>query len=343
MLLRLELKREASEKACCAVAFGLEEGQLIVKEQHNVSKLLVGLMKIERCSLNWGIVSGWLDTMPSAFNTKVRLVISSELLRLEKEVGCLRQRLVSDRTEKEEGEVVFIEIAVGVGGQESVAFSQDLSKMYCRFASQKGWEVKLISGSFDGNDSKAVVLRLEGAGIFSWLRFESGNHRVQRIPSNETKGRVHTSVCRVAVLQKENSTTEALNPSDLRIDTFRASGAGGQHVNKTDSAVRITHLPTGIVVQCQNDRSQHRNKSNAVEALTTKIRLLNKEKAEGAAQTKKQKLFGSGIRPEKIRTYNFPQQRVTDHRLNRTFPQLPEILLGNLSPIISQLMLLRPE
>ncbi|MFZ9338773.1 MAG: peptide chain release factor 1, partial [Limnohabitans sp.] len=233
----------------------------------------------------------------------------------------------------------FLEIRAGTGGDESTLFAGDLLRMYSRFCTERGWRVEVVSESpSELGGYKEVVVRIEGGGVYGCLKFESGGHRVQRVPVTETQGRIHTSACTVAVLAEPDE-TEAIkiNPSDLRIDTFRASGAGGQHINKTDSAVRITHLPTGIVAECQDGRSQHSNKAQALRVLTARIQ--EKERSERAAKdaAERKSLIGSGDRSDRIRTYNFPQGRFTDHRINLTLYKLLSIMEGDLGDVVEAL------
>src|SRR6266536_5054163 len=225
---------------------------------------------------------------------------------------------------------VFVEIRAGTGGDESALFAGALFRMYTRYAERQRWRVELVSSSSSElGGYKEAILRVAGQGAYSKLKFESGGHRVQRVPETEAQGRIHTSACTVAVLPEADPIADiAINPADIRIDTFRASGAGGQHVNKTDSAVRITHLPSGLVVECQDDRSQHRNRAQAMAVLAS--RLLDRQRHERQrkeAATRKS-LIGSGDRSERIRTYNFPQGRVTDHRINLTLYKLPQVISG---------------
>jgi peptide chain release factor 1 len=235
---------------------------------------------------------------------------------------------------------VFLEIRAGTGGAEAALFAADLQRMYLRYAEQRGWRIEEISAS-EGEQGgyKELILRVIGDGAYARLKFESGAHRVQRVPETESQGRIHTSACTVAVLpEAEAIDAIEVNPADLRIDTYRASGAGGQHVNKTDSAVRITHLPSGLVVECQDERSQHKNRARALALL--KARLLASERsAQTATQAATRKLLvGSGDRSERIRTYNFPQGRLTDHRINLTLYKLGEILAGDLDQVIAPLI-----
>jgi peptide chain release factor 1 len=234
---------------------------------------------------------------------------------------------------------LFLEIRAGTGGDESALFAGDLFRMYTRYAERQRWQVELISESpSELGGYKEVIARIAGQGAYSKLKFESGGHRVQRVPETETQGRIHTSACTVAVLPEADALSEVvLNPAELRVDTYRASGAGGQHVNKTDSAIRITHLPTGIVVECQDSRSQHKNRERALSVLAARIKdKQEKEQAAKTASTRKS-LIGSGDRSERIRTYNFPQGRVTDHRINLTLYKIERIMDGELDDVVDAL------
>ena len=237
----------------------------------------------------------------------------------------------------------FLEIRAGTGGDESALFAGDLLRMYTRYADTQGWRTEIVSESLgEVGGYKEVVLRVLGEGCYGKLKFESGGHRVQRVPATETQGRIHTSACTVAALpEPDEAAAVQINPADLRIDTYRASGAGGQHVNKTDSAVRITHLPTGIVAECQDDRSQHRNKAKAMQVLAARIQ--EKERAARAAKeaATRKGLIGSGDRSDRIRTYNFPQGRLTDHRINLTLYKLHLILEGDIEEVVQALLLAR--
>ncbi|HSN31187.1 MAG TPA: peptide chain release factor 1, partial [Ideonella sp.] len=226
----------------------------------------------------------------------------------------------------------FVEIRAGTGGDESALFAADLLRMYLRHAERRGWKAELMSESAsDLGGVKEAVVRFTGDGVYGDLKFESGGHRVQRVPVTEAQGRIHTSACTVAVLAEPDAAEEvALNAADLRIDTFRASGAGGQHINKTDSAVRITHLPTGIVAECQDDRSQHRNKAKAMAVLAARLREKERSERQSAEAAARRSLIGSGDRSDRIRTYNFPQGRLTDHRINLTLYRLQSVLDGDL-------------
>jgi len=234
---------------------------------------------------------------------------------------------------------IFLEIRAGTGGDESALFVGDLFRMYSRYAERQGWKVEVISANeSELGGYREIISRIVGEGAYSRLKFESGGHRVQRVPATETQGRIHTSACTVAVLPEADEIGDVeINTADIRIDTFRASGAGGQHINKTDSAVRITHLPTGIVVECQDDRSQHRNKAQAMAVLAARIKDAQlREQQAGIASTRKS-LIGSGDRSERIRTYNFPQGRVTDHRINLTLYKIDFIMQGDLDELLDAL------
>ena len=248
------------------------------------------------------------------------------------------QKLLLPRDPSDERNI-FLEIRAGTGGDESGLFAGELFRMYVRYAERAGWKVELISESqSELGGYKEVIAKILGFGAYSKLKFESGGHRVQRVPATETQGRIHTSACTVAVMPETDAIDDVvLNPAELRIDTFRASGAGGQHINKTDSAVRVTHLPTGIVVECQDDRSQHKNKAQALSVLAARIRdkQVREQQAKQAATRKS--LIGSGDRSERIRTYNFPQGRVTDHRINLTLYKIDQIMDGALDELIDAL------
>ena len=234
---------------------------------------------------------------------------------------------------------IFLEIRAGTGGDESALFAADLFRMYTRYAERQRWQVEIVSASeSDLGGYKEVILRVVGQGAFSKLKFESGGHRVQRVPQTETQGRIHTSACTVAVMPEADEISDIeINPADLRIDTFRASGAGGQHINKTDSAVRITHIPTGTVVECQDDRSQHRNKEQAMKVLVSRIMDAKRRAAHDKEAETRKSLVGSGDRSDRIRTYNFPQGRITDHRINLTLYKIDAMMDGDIQELLGGL------
>ena len=259
---------------------------------------------------------------------------SAELGQLETE---LRRMLLPK--DPDDVRNAFMEIRAGTGGDESALFAADLLRMYTRYCERRGWKTEIISESgSELGGYKEVVVRISGTHVYGDLKFESGGHRVQRVPATETQGRIHTSACTVAVLaEPDESVAVQINPADLRIDTYRASGAGGQHINKTDSAVRITHIPTGIVAECQDDRSQHRNKARAMQVLSARIQ--EKDRSERAAKdaAERKSLIGTGDRSDRIRTYNFPQGRLTDHRINLTLYKLLTIMEGDLDDVVQAL------
>ncbi len=248
------------------------------------------------------------------------------------------QKLLLPRDPNDERNVI-LEIRAGTGGDESALFAGDLFRMYTRYAERQRWQVEVMSASeSDLGGYKEVICRIAGAGAYSRLKFESGGHRVQRVPETETQGRIHTSACTVAVMPEADEVGDVdLNPADLRIDTFRASGAGGQHINKTDSAVRITHLPTGIVAECQDGRSQHANKASAMRVLAARIKDIQVRAQQNAIASTRKTLIGSGDRSERIRTYNFPQGRVTDHRINLTLYKIGAIMDGDMDDVLGAL------
>ncbi|TEA79213.1 peptide chain release factor 1 [Allopusillimonas ginsengisoli] len=235
---------------------------------------------------------------------------------------------------------VFLEIRAGTGGDESALFSGDLLRMYSRYAERNNWRVEIMSASeSEVGGYKEVIARVDGDGVYGRLKFESGAHRVQRVPETETQGRIHTSACTVAILPEADEQSDiVINSNDLRIDTFRASGAGGQHINKTDSAVRITHIPTGLVVECQDDRSQHRNKDKAMQVLAARLKDKQQQEVHDKEAAQRKSLVGSGDRSERIRTYNYPQGRVTDHRINLTLYKLGYIMEGDLDELTGALL-----
>jgi peptide chain release factor 1 len=260
---------------------------------------------------------------------------TAQLAELEEELN----RLLLPKDPNDDRNV-FLEIRAGTGGDEAAIFAGDLFRMYSRYAERQGWRVEVLSenpGEHGGY--KEVIARVEGQSVYAKLKFESGAHRVQRVPETESQGRIHTSACTVAILPEMDEQAEIeINPADLRVDTYRASGAGGQHVNKTDSAIRLTHLPTGIVVECQDERSQHKNRARAMSLLQAKLVNQQREAQEKELSDTRRSLVGSGDRSERIRTYNFPQGRVTDHRINLTLYSLDEVIAGNLDNVIEPLL-----
>ena len=249
------------------------------------------------------------------------------------------QKLLLPKDE-DDGKNIFLEVRAGTGGDEAALFAADLLRMYTRYAERNRWQVEIVSANeSDLGGYKEVIARIAGIGAYGRLKFESGGHRVQRVPATESQGRIHTSACTVAVMPEADELEEIqLNPAELRIDTFRASGAGGQHINKTDSAIRITHLPTGMVVECQDGRSQHANKAQAMKVLVARLNDAQKREAQAKEAAERKSLIGSGDRSERIRTYNYPQGRVTDHRINLTLHKLDFVMDGDMEEITAALI-----
>lgn len=273
---------------------------------------------------------------------EMRMIAEQELHSYEKDLKETEEKIIEATVEKDPNDSrdIYMEIRAGTGGEEAAIFAGDLYKMYSKFSEKNNWIVEIInSNESDHGGFKEIIFKISGTNVYGNLKFESGTHRVQRVPNTETQGRVHTSASTVAVLPLVEQVDDIeINPADLRIDTYRASGAGGQHVNKTDSAVRITHLPTGIVSECQDDRSQHKNKAKALEYLHSRLLSAEQEKQKKDTDESRKKQVGSGDRSERIRTYNFPQGRVTDHRINLTLYKLEQLIEGDIEPLIDALM-----
>ena len=272
----------------------------------------------------------------------IRAMAEEEVESAEAELEGLQlalQKLLLPKDPNDEKNV-FLEIRAGTGGDEAAIFSGDLFRMYSKFAESQRWKLEVMSES-DGDHGgyKEIIVRIIGKGVYSKLKFESGAHRVQRVPETESQGRIHTSACTVAILPEADEQDEIeINKADLRVDTFRASGAGGQHVNKTDSAIRLTHLPSGIVVECQDERSQHKNRAKAMAVLQARLNSAQSDAAAKEQSEQRKSLVGSGDRSERIRTYNFPQGRVTDHRINLTLYKLSEVMEGSLEEVVQPLI-----
>lgn len=274
-------------------------------------------------------------------DAEMQQLAKQEIKEIEDSIAKLEEELLVILLPKDPHDEnnIFLEIRAGAGGDEASIFSGDLTRMYTRYAETQGWKVEVMSESEGEHGGyKEIIMRVIGHGAYSRFKFESGVHRVQRVPATEAQGRIHTSTCTVAVLPElEEIDDIEINPADLRIDTFRASGAGGQHVQKTDSAIRITHIPTGTVVECQDERSQHKNRARALSLLKARILSAEQERQHKQQAATRRSLVGTGDRSERIRTYNFPQGRLTDHRINLTLYQLPTIMEGDLSPVVEAL------
>jgi peptide chain release factor 1 len=279
-------------------------------------------------------LSGDADAEMRAMGEEEQRRLQGVLLDHERELGLLLVP-VDPRDERN----IYLEVRAGTGGDEAAIFAGDLHRMYSRYAERRGWQVELLSENIGEHGGyKEVISRVVGRGAFSAFKFESGTHRVQRVPATEAQGRIHTSACTVAILPEEDEIESIeINPADLRVDTFRASGAGGQHVNKTDSAIRITHIPTGVVVECQDERSQHKNRSRAMALLKARLLAAEREKQQSAQAQSRKLQVGSGDRSERIRTYNFPQGRITDHRINLTLYKLADVMEGQLDELLQAL------
>jgi peptide chain release factor 1 len=321
------------------ITSNIQRFRALTREHAEVSEVVATFRQFEQAERDLATAQELLA------DPEMAQMAGEEITTAQANMARLRQALQTALIPKDEDDArnAFLEIRAGTGGDESALFAADLARMYLRFAERQGWRSELMSeSSSDLGGYKEVVIRLEGDGVYGRMRFESGGHRVQRVPVTETQGRIHTSACTVAVMPEGDAAAEVtLNPAELRIDTFRASGAGGQHVNKTDSAIRVTHLPTGLVAECQDDRSQHRNKAKALAVLAARLR--DKEHTERAAKeaATRKGLIGSGDRSDRIRTYNFPQGRLTDHRINLTLYKLQAVVDGELDDVVGALQAAR--
>jgi peptide chain release factor 1 len=280
--------------------------------------------------------------MANDSDPELRELAKEEIADTENQIDALDHELQLLLLPKDPNDTrnIFLEIRAGTGGDEAAIFSGDLSRMYQRYAEKKGWQTEIISESLgDHGGYKEVILRVSGRDVYSQLKFESGAHRVQRVPETESQGRVHTSACTVAIMPEvEEVDAIDINPADLKVDTYRASGAGGQHVNKTESAIRITHIPTGVIVECQDERSQHKNRARAMSLLASRLLSAEQEKHHAEQSATRKLQVGSGDRSERIRTYNYPQGRLTDHRINLTLYKLDDIMQGGLEQVIQPLI-----
>jgi peptide chain release factor 1 len=334
---RLELRLAELDASLAdpTVSADMQRWRALSREQSDVAQVVDLYRRWRQREQDLDVAEGLLEDPELAGMAQEEIVAAREdLSRLQAEL----QTALLPRDPDDE-RPAFLEIRAGTGGDESALFAGDLARMYLRHAERHGWRTEIVSASAaELGGYKELVLRVDGTAVYGDLRFESGGHRVQRVPVTESQGRIHTSACTVAVMPEPEEAPEVtLNPADLRIDTFRASGAGGQHVNKTDSAIRITHLPSGLVAECQDDRSQHRNKARAMAVLAARLRDRERtERLSREAATRKA-LIGSGDRSDRIRTYNFPQGRLTDHRINLTLYKLSQVMEGDLDEVIAAL------
>ena len=318
-----------------SVASDMKRYRALSKEQADVASLMERFNRFEQRERDLAAAQEMLD------DPDMREMAQQEIQEAQADIDTLHLNLQTALLPRDPDDErpAFVEIRAGTGGDESALFAADLTRMYLRYVERNGWRSEVMSANeSDLGGYKEIVLRIDGGPIYGELKFESGGHRVQRVPTTETQGRIHTSACTVAVMAEPDEAEEIeLNPADLRIDTYRASGAGGQHINKTDSAVRVTHVPTGLVAECQDDRSQHRNKAKAMAVLGARLRDKDRnERAAKEAATRKS-LIGTGDRSDRIRTYNFPQGRFTDHRINLTLYKLEAIMGGDLDDAIAAL------
>jgi peptide chain release factor 1 len=323
------------------VAADLKRYRALLREQNEVQGLVERWRLYRRREADLAsaqLMQSEADAELAAMAADEVAAASADLQRLD---GELQAALLPKDPDDERN--AFLEIRAGTGGDESALFAGDLARMYLRFCERQGWRTEILSeNAAELGGYKELVIRVEGDNVYGRLRFESGGHRVQRVPATESQGRIHTSACTVAVMPEPDEAEEiTLNPAELRIDTFRASGAGGQHVNKTDSAIRITHLPTGLVAECQDDRSQHRNKAKAMAVLQARLRDKERSEREAREAATRKSLVGSGDRSDRIRTYNFPQGRLTDHRINLTLYKLQQVMDGDLGDVIEALVAAR--
>jgi peptide chain release factor 1 len=281
------------------------------------------------------------NAMLGEADAEMRALVQEEIARANQKIEGLERELQALLLPKDPADErnVFLEIRAGAGGDEAAIFAGDLFRMYNYYAQAQGWRVEIMSSSAGEHGGyKEIIARIEGKGAYSKLKYESGAHRVQRVPDTEAQGRIHTSTCTVAILpEAEEVDAIAINPADLKVDTFRSSGAGGQHVNKTESAIRITHVPTGVVVECQEERSQHKNRARAMSILSARLLQAEREKQQQAEASTRKSLVGTGDRSERIRTYNFPQGRVSDHRINLTLYKLDQVMEGKIDEFVQAL------
>ncbi|WP_439101891.1 peptide chain release factor 1 [Congregibacter sp.] len=342
LLLKLETLSERHEEVSALLG---DPGVISDQDQfRRLSREFSELETVVKCFGEYQELQGDLEaaeSMLSDDDADMREMAKAEISEGEarrEELEAELQLLLLPRDPKDSHNV-FLEIRAGTGGDEAAIFSGDLQRMYSRFAERQGWRIEVLSerpGEHGGY--KEIISRIEGKDVYAFLKFESGAHRVQRVPETESQGRIHTSACTVAILaEPEELEAVEINKADLRVDTYRASGAGGQHVNKTDSAVRLTHLPTGIVVECQDERSQHKNRARAMSLLQAKLDSSAEESQASEQAEQRRNLVGTGDRSDRIRTYNFPQGRVTDHRINLTLYKLDEVMAGDMEAVLGPL------
>lgn len=342
----LELKLEQMLERFEEVGRLLSEASVIADQNQfkNLSKEYAQLEPVATCYNDYVAArdnAASLQELIDGSDAEMAAMAKEEIDEAEQRVAHLDEALQWHLIPKDPDDErnVYLEVRAGTGGDEAAIFAGDLFRMYSRYAETVGWQVEVISASHGEHGGyKEIIARISGNAVYSQLKFESGAHRVQRVPETESQGRVHTSACTIAIMPEVDEIDDIdINPDDLRIDTYRSSGAGGQHVNKTDSAIRITHIPTGVVVECQDERSQHKNRSKAMALLKTRLLDAEQSKQRQQQADTRKSLVGTGDRSERIRTYNFPQGRLTDHRINLTLYQLTDIIAGDLTPVIDAL------
>ena len=308
------------------------------KEYAQLEDVVAGFLRFQQVTADLAAVLEMLE----GDDAEMRAMAQEELSEARAAVEQIEQELqilLLPKDPKDDNNC-YLEIRAGTGGDEAAIFAGDLFRLYSRFAERKGWRTEIVNAN-DGEHGgfKEVIVKLEGQGVYGIMKFESGGHRVQRVPETESQGRIHTSACTVMVLPEvPESQAPEINPADLRVDTFRASGAGGQHINKTDSAVRLTHIPSGLVVECQDERSQHKNRAKAMAVLTARLVQLEEDKRRAEEANTRRSLLSTGDRSDRIRTYNYPQGRVTDHRINLTVYRLNEVMEGDLDTLVQPIL-----
>ncbi|MBI4356326.1 MAG: peptide chain release factor 1 [Gammaproteobacteria bacterium] len=347
------MKAELIQKLTALTKRHQEVGKLlstptILQDQNqfkNLSKEYAELSPIARCFEEYQTLEQTLITTEELLKDPDEAI--AKLAEEEKTTAKIREKALEHELQllllpkdPDDAKNIYLEIRAGTGGNEAAIFAGDLYRMYARHAERSGWKIEVVSEArSEAGGYKEIILRVIGKNVYSQLKFESGGHRVQRVPVTEAQGRIHTSTCTIAVLPEAEEIDDiTINPTELKVDTFRASGAGGQHVNVTDSAVRITHLPTGLVVECQDERSQHKNRSRALSLLQARLLDAKRKEQKAKRASERRILIGSGERSERIRTYNFPQNRITDHRIGLTLYQLQDILEGHLEPLITPII-----
>ena len=315
-----------------------EKFRNLTREYAQLGDVVAGFLRYQQASEDLQTVLEMLDGDDPEMKSMAQEELSDAKARVE-QIADELQILLLPKDPKDDNNC-YIEVRAGTGGDEAAIFAGDLFRLYSRFAERKGWKIEVVNANEGEHGGfKEVIAKVDGEGVYGVLKFESGGHRVQRVPETESQGRIHTSACTVMVLPEvPESQAPEINPADLRVDTFRASGAGGQHINKTDSAIRITHLPSGLVVECQDERSQHKNRARAMSVLAARLAQLEEDKRRAEEANTRRSLLSTGDRSDRIRTYNYPQGRVTDHRINLTLYRLNEVMEGDLDALVQPIL-----